>query len=215
MTLWDLIRALVRNWPIVLVGVLATAGTGYAAATADGVYFTRAELVFLAPSSAAYPNALRTQSEDIIITAGLVAKRVTGPDHVTKFASPDATLVGLGVREGWWLRVPDIGGQWATNFDSQRLFLDVVGPSEHAVRLQERSLIDAVGRELDDLQRGWGVDPVNDITMIEAQESTVIHQVGGDRVRALAMTALLGAGATAGAVVLREQLMRRGPKAVD
>lgn len=212
MTLWELIRALVRNWPIVLVGAMLTAGSGYAAATAPGVYFSRAELVFLAPSSTAYPNALRTQSEDVIITAGLVAKRVTGPQHVIKFASPDVTLVGLGVREGWSLRQPDIGGQWATNFATQRLFLDVVGPSEQAVRQQQRALIHEIGHELDAMQREWGVDPVNDITMIAAPESAVIHQVDGDRVRALTMTALIGGGVTIGAVVFRERLARRGRK---
>jgi hypothetical protein len=209
MTLWELIRALVRNWPIVLVGALVTAGGGFAAATADGVYFTRAELIFLAPASARYPNALQTQSEDIIITAGVLAKRVTGPEQVTKYASPDVTLVGLGVREGWSLRLPDIGGQWATNFATQRLYLDVVGPSEESVRQQQRAVIDEVGQELHALQREWNVDPVNDVTVITASDSTVIHHVGGDRVRALAMTGLLGAGVTVGAVVFREHLARR------
>lgn len=210
MTLWELVRALVRNWPIVIVGALLTAGMGLATAAADGVYFTRTELVFLAPTSAVNPNALRTQSEDVIITAGLIAKRVSGPDAVTKFASPDVTLVGLGVRDGWSLRVPDIGGQWATNFATQRLYLEVVGPSEDAVRQQQGALIHVVVDDLDALQREWGVDPVNDVTVIAAPESTVIHYVGGNRMRALATTALLGVGATTALVVLREYVARRG-----
>ncbi|ERG64557.1 hypothetical protein L332_08865 [Agrococcus pavilionensis RW1] len=208
--MWELLKALVRNWPIVIIGALVTTGTGLAAATADGVYFTRTELMFLAPTSTANPNALRTQSEDLIITAGLVAKRVTGPDAPTKFASPDVTLVGLGMREGWSLRVPDIGGQWASNFATQRLFLDVVAPSEQAVQQQQRAIIDEVTHELDALQREWGVDPVNTVSVIAAPESTVIHYVDGNRSRALAMTALLGLGATVAVVVLREYVARRG-----
>lgn len=209
MTLWELVRALIRNWPIVLIGAVLTAGTGFAAATADGAYFTRTELVFLAPTSTLYPNALRTQSEDIIITAGLVAKQVTGPEKVTKYASPDVTLVGLGVREGWSLRLPDTGGQWATNFATQRLFLDIVGPSEEWVRQQQSMLIDEVEHELDALQREWGVNPTNDITVITAPESTTIYAVGVNKARALGMTALLGLGATIAAVLFREYLRRR------
>lgn len=209
MTLWELVRALIRNWPIVLIGAVLTAGTGFAAANADGSYFTRTELVFLAPTSTLYPNALRTQSEDIIITAGLVAKQVTGPEKVTKYASPDVTLVGLGVREGWSLRLPDTGGQWATNFATQRLFLDIVGPSEEWVREQQGLLIDEVDHELYALQREWNVDQANDITMITAPESTTIYAVGVNKARALGMTALLGLGATIAAVVFREYLRRR------
>jgi len=210
MTLWELVRAMIRNWPILLIGAVLTAGSGFTAATADGAYFTRTELVFLAPTSTLYPNALRTQSEDIIITAGLVAKRVTGPGKVTKFASADVTLVGLGVREGWSLRLPDTGGQWASNFATQRLFLDVVGPTQERVREQQLQLIDEVEHELDALQREQGVDPVNDITVITAPESTTIYSVGVNKARALAMVAILGGGATIAAVIFREFLRRRG-----
>ena len=119
MTVWELVRAFVRRWPIVLVGALVTAGAGLAALNDDGVYFTRTEILFLAPTSPLYPNALRTQSEDIIIAAGAVARRISGPQAETKFASPDVTLVGLGVREGWWLRLPAyacwlVFGVWET-----------------------------------------------------------------------------------------------------
>lgn len=209
MTFWELIRALIRNWLIVLIGAVLAGGTGMIVAAADGSYFTRTELVFLAPTSSLYPNALRTQSEDIIITAGVVAKEVTGPEKVTKFASPDVTLVGLGVRDGWSLRLPDTGGQWASNFATQRLFLDIVGPSEARVREQQRALIGRVESTLGALQRDHGVDPANVITMITAPESTTIFAVGVNRARALGMTALLGTGATIAAVIFREFLRRR------
>lgn len=209
MTFWELIRALIRNWPIVLIGAVLTAGSGLVAASADASYFTRTELVFLAPTSSLYPNALRTQSEDIIITAGVVAKEISGPGKVTKFASPDVTLIGLGVRDGWSLRLPDTGGQWATNFATQRLFLDIVGPSESRVKEQQTMLIDRVQKDLAALQRKHDVDPANAITMITAPESTTIFHVGVNRARVLAMTTILGIGATVAAVVFRQFLRRR------
>jgi hypothetical protein len=209
MTFWELIRALVRRWPIVLIGAVCTIALGYLAISDKGVYFTRTEIIFLAPTSSLYPNALKTQSEDIIDTAGVVAKRINGSGEVTKFASPDVTLVGEGVRDGWSLRLPDTGGQWAANFQDQMLLLDIVAPTEEEVRERQTELIARVQSELNALQREKGVAPVNDITAAPAPASTVIFHVGGSKPRVLGMTALLGVGATIGAIVILETRRRR------
>lgn len=213
MTFWDLFRVLVRYWAVVAVGGVLTASVGWVAISDPGVYFTRTELVFLAPTSSLYPNALRTQSEDIIDTAGVVAKRVTGPGRVTKFASPDVTLVGLGVRNGWSLRLPDTGGQWATNFATQMLVLDVVGPTREDVEREQSAIIGRAQNALEQLQRDALVAPVNDIKVMPAPESTVIYHVGGSRLRALAMTALLGICATLTVILAADRHRRRGPRA--
>jgi hypothetical protein len=194
-TFWELVRALVRYWPIVLVGALCTVGVGTAAISRDGVYFTRTSIAFLAPSNVGYSNAIRTVRDDVIETAGIVAKRVTGPGKVSKFAAPEVTLVGLGVRDGWSLRLPDTGGQWATNFATQALTLDVVGPTREQVEAQRAEVIQRVRGELEQLQRDAGVPPKNRITTM-AVEATVIHYAGGNRPRTLGMTALLGTAAT-------------------
>jgi hypothetical protein len=209
MTLWELIRIMTRYWPIVLVGAVCTVGCGLLAISSSGVYFTRTTLAFHAPSTVLNPNSFRTQSEDVIDTAGVVAKRVSGPGRVTKFASTDVTLVGLGVRTGWSLRLPDTGGQWATNFATQALILDVVGPSAEAVQRQQEDVIQQVQRELAQLQADAGVKPTNYITVSAAPASTVIFYVNGSRQRALAITAVMGIGLTI-AVVLAVD--RRGQR---
>jgi hypothetical protein len=209
MTIWELIRVLARHWPIVVVGCLCTAGIGLAAISDEGVYFTRTNLVFHAPTSNLNPNALRTQSESIIDTAGLVAKRVSGPGKVTKFASPEVTLVGLGLRDGWSLRLPDTGGQWASNFANQMLVLDVVGPSAEVVRDRQEELIQRAQQELFQLQRDAGVDPANDITAIPAPDSSVIYHFQGHRSRVLGMTAVLGVGVTISVVLAVDGRRRR------
>jgi len=199
MTLWGFFRVLLRQWPIVVVGTLVTVMAMLAVASAKGVYYSRTEVVLLAPTSPAYPNALRTQSEDIIILAGVIARRMTGAGELAKFASPDVTLVGQGVRDGWSVRLPDTGGQWGTNFASQRLILEIVAPEREAAQADQRRLIARVTGELDAMQRAQRVDPVNVVTAIVAPETTIIQRVGGSRPRALAATALLGAFATAAA----------------
>lgn len=74
MTFWELLRAILRYWPVVLVGALCTVLVALTVVDDDGVHFTRTEIIFLAPTSPTYPNALRTQSEDVIDMAGVVAK---------------------------------------------------------------------------------------------------------------------------------------------
>lgn len=212
MTLWDFFAACLRRWPIVLVGVVCTGLAAFALLSDKGVYYTRTQIVFLAPSSSYYPNTLATQSEDIIDTAGVVAKRITGPGPVTKFASPDVTLIGRGIRDGWSLTLPDTGGQWGTNFQSQILYLEIVAPDRATVLERQTTLLKRVQDELDALQRERGVEPINDITVQAAPRSTVIYHVGGSKPRALGMTAALGVGSTAAAVVLAERLGRRRPR---
>lgn len=192
-----------------LVGVLATCVAGYFAISDKGAYYTRTEIVFLAPTSSLYPNALATQSEDIIDTAGVVAKKVTGVTSDPKYASPDVTLVGVGVRDGWSLTLPDTGGQWASDFGSQRLILDIVAPDRETVRLRQVSLLHRVESELAGIQRDAHVKAVNDITITAVPQSTVIYHVGGNKPRALGMTMLLGLGITATAVVIVEGRRRR------
>lgn len=209
MTFWELVRVLARHWVIVLVGALCTAGVGWAAISQHGVYFTRTSIVFLAPSSTGYSNAIRTVRDDVIVTAGIVAKRVAGPGKVSKFAAPEVTLVGLGVRDGWSLRLPDTGGQWASNYATQTLTLDVVGPSREEVLAQQADMIHRVQAQLDELQRDAGVRPANRITAIPAPAAAVVYYVGGNRPRALGMTAALGIALTLSVVLAMDHRRRR------
>ncbi len=192
-----------------LVGVLLTAVAGHVAISDDGVHYARTELVFLAPRSANWPNAVQAQSDSIIVTAGAVARTVAGPQELPKFASPDVTLVGMGVRDGWSLRLPDTGGQWASNFATQRLVLEVVGATRDGVAARQQELIQEVDAALHAVQADQGADPAGHITMRPTSESTMIVHVLGSRARAAGMTALLGASVTLAAVMLLER-RRRG-----
>ncbi|TDD70944.1 hypothetical protein E1262_07370 [Jiangella aurantiaca] len=208
MTPWELILTMIRRWPVVLAGALCTGALAFAMAAGDHVYWSRTEVVFLAPTSRLYPNALNAPSEDIIITAGVVAKMVTGPAATLKYASPDANLVGIGVRDGWSVKLPDTGGQWAPNFASQVLSVEVVAPDRETVVARQQELVDRIAQELENLQRNAGVDPVNDITVTVNPRTSTVYEVGGSRMRAMGMTGLLGGGATLAVIVLLEYRAR-------
>ena len=110
MTIWDALQALVRRWYVLLGAVLIGLLASYVAVSAEGAYWSKAEVTFLAPTSAINPNALRVTSSDLIIAAGAVAKRVNGNATWNQMADPAATIVGQGILDGSQVKLPDHGG---------------------------------------------------------------------------------------------------------
>lgn len=216
MTLWDLVRALMRRWPVVLIGMLCTAGFGLFLLRGEPVYFSQTQVVFLAPSSDRYPNSLQTRSEDLIIVAGAVAKRVVGPAAQLKHADTAVNIIGIpGDNHGYWIRLPNSGGQWGSDHRDQLLLVDAVSSTAEETQALRDEAIGRIREELDRLQDEANVAPINRITVTAAPQSPVIYEVRGNRVRALGMAAALGAFATISAVVLLELRVRRryGPSA--
>lgn len=206
-----LLKTLRRQWIVALVGAIATVGAVSFAIQDESVYWTRTNIVFLAPSSERYPNSLQTRSEALVVTAGIVASRINGPGISPKYASTDATLVGIPQRgQAFWLRLPDSGGQWSRHFAEQILLLDVVGDSPEEVAQIEAEVVAHAREELWSLQRAHDVDPRDEISITVAPDPPVIAQISGSRVRAAAMTAALGLAATFAAAVLIDRRSSRG-----
>jgi len=207
MTFADLLRALARRWPIVLLGVVASVGLAFLATRAEPVYTARAEMVFLAPSSARYPNELITSSESVIITAGIVAKRINGADAKLKYGSPFVNQVGApDDGEHTWIQLLDTGTQWASAFDDQLLVITTVGATPDEVRERVRAAADLVKSELKAAQDEKAVDPINEITARLSPAEPVITEIDGSGARAAGMTLVLGLLATATVVVVFEVL---------
>ena len=209
MTLTDLLAAVWRHRALVCVGMVLTAAAGLVAVQDRSVYWTRTEVVFLPPQNEYYPNALRASSESVIITAGAVAKRVLGPDRMPKYASPEVTLVGVGVRNGWSISLPDTGGQWSSSFDSQVLTIEAVGPSREFVLDTVGDVRQRVSETLGALQTAQSVAPESRITLRASPEQPVVYGVGGSPPRALVMTTALGGLLTLCAVLARDRRQSR------
>ncbi|MFI2753390.1 hypothetical protein ACGIF2_08145 [Cellulomonas sp. P22] len=196
MTIWDLLQACVRRWYVVLVAGAVGLGASYAAMGVTGVYWSHAEVTFLVPTSAINPNVLKTTTSDLIITAGVVAKRVNGNITWNQMADPAATIVGQGVRDGWSVQLPDHGGQWSTVYSRQVLEVQVSGPTAEIVRERQRELLERIDAELAELQQG--VYDSDKITTAVVPARAAVYYIHGSTVRALAMIWLLcGAGAVA------------------
>ncbi|WP_372593085.1 hypothetical protein [Actinotalea sp.] len=210
MTIWDTLQALVRRWYVLLLALAVAAGGSYLAKQASGVYWSRAEVTFLAPSSAINPNTLKVRSSDLIITAGLVARQINGNAMWNKMADPAATIVGEGVLDGWAVRLPDYGGQWSTVYSRQVLDVQVVGPTIEDVRARQLELLDRIDAELAAFQEGVAASDLVTTEVVPAVPP--VYYVGGSAMRAIAMICLLsGSGALALTVLLEHRARRRVP----
>jgi hypothetical protein len=209
MTIWDLGVAMWRRWFVVVIGLGCTAAAVLLGGQHDGVYWSSTQVIFLAPASTLYPNSLKTVSDDIIVTAGIVAKRVNGTTSMPKMASPEVTLFGRGISNGYSVLLPDTGGQWAPNFAQQMLEVQVVGPDAEDVSQRRQVLVGRISQELSALQDDAGVAEVNRITVTLVPGGADVHYVAGRHVPAAIMTALLGVSMVVGLVGVLEVASRR------
>lgn len=208
MAIWDVLQALWRRWYVLAGALVLGVVASYFAVTAQGVYWSRAEVTFLAPTSAINPNALRTTSSDLIIAAGAVAKRVNGNATWNQMADPAATIVGQGVLDGWSVQLPNHGGQWSRVYPRQVLDVQVSGPTAEVVRERQQTLLDRIDAELAGLQEG--VAPTDLITTKVVPARPPVYYMHGDKARALLMVwVLVGAGVLTAIQILEPRAARQ------
>lgn len=214
MTIWDLGSVLARRWYLVLLGVLCIGAACLVVNSDRGVYFSRAEVVLLLPAGQGDRNTLTTTSSDAVVLAGAVAKIINGAQTEPRAASPDATIVGRGIDDGYSLQLPDLGGQWAPSFPRQVLDVQVVGPDAEVVHERMQALIARIGDELATLQIEANVAPKDRITAQSTPTEPSVTYISGSRARALSMTALVGIAITFGTVAIVDHLIDRrgGPR---
>jgi hypothetical protein len=199
-----------------VIGVLLTMVWAYAAGRKPGVFSVNENVLFLAPSSAAFPNSLVVSSDSIVTTAGIVARMIDPRIPSARVASSTVTLVGEGIRNGWSVQLPNDGGQYEDNFDQPLLQVQVVGTNPYQVIATTHSLLGKIDSDLALIQRRDHVPSVDRIhTSLNPSSAQLFYQTGS-RIRAMAAVVLLGIGFTVSAQVLvRRRFMRRSARASD
>jgi len=189
---WDVFAALLRRWYIVVLGVAVTGAVLWGIQAQEPVFYSRAQVYFLAPSSTLNPNVLRVASLDLVTAAGIVGKRFNGTEQQVGTASMDVTLFGRGVRDGSAVVLPDNGGQWSVSYNRQSLDVQVIAATPEEVRERQQTIFDQIDEELAILQSELDVPPGNLITTEVVPSDPVVLPVSGERRRAQLMTLALG-----------------------
>jgi len=205
MTIWSILHAVRRLWPLAAAGLVATFAGSYLAATAAGVYYEQANVIFITPGG----SGLDAGDSSVVATAGLVAAQMDekGPLPL----SPTATIVGTGIRHGVWVRLPNEGDQWATNFDQQDLDVEVDGGSASQVQAEAQATVTRIRTLLrsDQLSAGARSDELINVGVTPQHPS--IFYLRGSRARATITAFAIGLILTLTSVVSVDgRLLRRG-----
>ena len=208
MTIWDVL-GLARRYAIVaLLGLGVTAWFTLQAWDQPGAYRSQVN-VRLLPPPAPTGNALIDTTDSLTSTAGVVVRMVGGPTGTAGSVSSTVSLAGEGVVRGHSIRQQNVGGQWEQKFVDPVLDLQSVGPTKDAAAAEMDVALSSVSDALDTLEDRAGVAPDARIRVELSPSTPVVAYAHGSRTRSVAATLLLGAIATAAAVLAVDHLTRR------
>jgi hypothetical protein len=155
-----------RGLVLALVAFVGLALTIVAAAWAyrdPGVYFVRVQLYVIPPPDLPGENPYVNPASSAVAMAGVLATEVDGSTRYT-FNSPEATLVGAGITQGWWARIPDSGGQWSHVYNDPILDIQAVDPRPGVAEAIVSEKVGTALAALDKIQSDAGVVASNRFT---------------------------------------------------
>jgi polysaccharide biosynthesis protein PslJ len=202
-TIWSFANTVGRLWPLAVAGLIATLVGSYLAATAAGVFYEQANVIFIAPNGSGFEAG----PSSLVSTAGLVATQLGDQGPVP--LSPTATIVGAGIRDGVWVRLPNEGGQWATNFDQENLDVEVVGGRIDQVQAEMDATVAKIRTLLRTDQLSAGARPNQLISIGMSPPSPVVFYMRGSAARAGITVFALGLILTLTSVMVLDRWLAR------
>jgi len=204
MTIWSLADTVRRLWPLAVVGLIATFVGSYVAATAPGVYYEQAAVLFMAPNGSGFQPG----PDSLVSMAGLVERQLgeQGPLAL----SPEATIVGMGIGDGIWVRLPNDGDQWQTKFDQENLDVEVVSGNEKQVRAKMEATVAKIQTVLRQDQLSAGARPDQLIDAGMSPPSPPVFYMRGSSARAGITALALGLVLTLTLMVMVDRWRGRG-----
>jgi hypothetical protein len=208
MTTADVLALLWRRWYVVLLGLLVTVFAVQDVRQIEPVYWSQAEVTLVGPRDPDGPNELTGTTKSLIAMAGLVVADVEGED-APPAVSDRVDLPGLGIRDGWEVRLPNAGGQWEPDFNRPVVDAQVVAssPQEAAARLT--ALVARVRATLESRQADDGIPSHSRIRTSVSLDDVRVVGLSGSTTRASAMVLLLGLAASVGLAMAVDAAHRR------
>jgi len=206
MTTTALLRILLRRWYVVLT-VFAVLGVTFVILDEDGgAYVSEAKVLFVVPGAEAVGVFDDRQRDTLVEFVAAIEQEInegTQPDRL----SPDASLFGAGVSEGYQVAIPNTGGQWQYSFPDPVLSVRVVGQSPEQVGERIHALLDRI--DVLTANRQNTLDPQDVISTARVPAEVTVSHVGGSRrtqARAVLVLGLVGLGVAAAAAVLVDRV---------
>lgn len=183
------LAALSRRWWVAVIVVAGALPLASMAGEVPGRYSVSADVIFLPPvSTVGSRNTLNSETENSIYLAAIVERSLYAASSTQLPRPVFGEFYGAGMRSGYWVHLPNRGGQWHRDFKEPRLRIDVVGGSAQEVleRLQEQKL--RVEAESARWQSQLGVQPQSWVTtrLSPEQPQAAYHPIRGRRAQLVA-----------------------------
>jgi len=208
MTIVDVVLAVGRQWLLALIGLLVTGVLGFAASRGESVYWSQTDVRFIAVGPR-FSNPLVSTSASVIATAGLIALETNPRNGGPRLSTDEVSIVDAGIHDGVLVRLPNNGGQWATNFNEPSLNVQVSGPDPEQVRQRTMQVVADITERLAAHQDAYSVAAGNRILVNPTPPVPVVAVAHRSPMLATAATVVLGSGLTLGAALYVDQLRAR------
>ena len=193
-----------RHVVIVAVCVVATLTALLMVQSRSGLYQARMDVVVVPVNLSTGVNPFWGRDYSLIATAGLLARMVNQNSSEAQTVSNSVTLAGKGETNGYAVRLPNQGGQWAYNYDRPILDVQAVGRTPGEVRENVEEAMTTLDAALTQLQDAANVPTDRRMSLHFDPEMPEFDYSQGRSTRALAATMILGFGATIGAVLVAD-----------
>ncbi|WP_177170156.1 hypothetical protein [Propionibacterium cyclohexanicum] len=215
MTLSEFLRLIRRRWYVLLVALLCAALFATIQYRTSGVYSTRTIVYLIHHNSnpqGAWPSVGSTD-ETLVSFAGTIVNEVNRGRPGVRYASEDAPLYGVGLRQGVRVTQSNSGGQWWSSFPRAEIEVQIVGPGRAWVAAQQQQILSRIVELCRSAQGAAWADPDQRITPLVAPLTDSIDHITPARLDlVVAAGAILGAALICGgwAAVLLDRRARRG-----
>jgi len=215
----DVWRVARRRWWVLLLGIALTAAASYVVQRAPGVYWAYTKVIFLPPLTPGQTNPIAPDSGSVIPLAGIIQDEINDGSPPLGSTGQDVTLVDQGIYDGWSVRLPNSGGQWATNFAEPLLIVQASGPSAEVVQSRMYDLINQITRLVAAREDAAHVALASRIGFAMSPPVVAVQYSNGHRSRAVAIIVLLGVGLSLAACSVVDRVAttrrRRGEQTYD
>lgn len=204
-----------RCWPVIVAVLGLMLPLTANAAEAKGVYWTRLDVVFLPPPTAAAGNPLRSDSQDIVQFAAVIQRLAITKSSKPPLQTNGASLYTTGIRNGYSVYLPNSGTQWQPSFPRAVISIEVVAEDAASVTRVAGELADKIASEAVRQQDAMGVIPSAHISTESSPSIANVSYHPASPMKAVAALLVLALGISAAAAHIADRLamyQRHNPK---
>ena len=197
MTAGDFLAAALRRWYVVVLGAVLTVGVFAVVQRQAPVFFTQYNIVLVGPSGTEHSNVLENPRYGLQPLVGVISTDMNDGHPPLLTGDVDATMVGMGARDGVQVRVPNLGTQWRPLFSANYLDVQVAARTPEDVQAKAEQTSARIATLLEQRQDELGVPANLRALAVPSSEDPIVYPMAGSRSRALGATGLTGIALTA------------------